>query len=157
MTRFYRRHSVTLSSAEAPSGYPNKRLLNQPKATCICICSINQSNRTFCHMLFLFCSCVFISKSYENCVIFMQKYKNMAFNVSDACLFGHPLYFDYQDFLSFTSNSPFQVLMDENYEKCCNWIKSRNMLYDHVTWSFFVYLLFFYCLLNNKDLLPIST
>ena len=46
--------------------------------------------------------------------------KNMAFNVSDACLFGHPLYFDYQDFLSFTSNSPFQVLIDENYEKCCN-------------------------------------
>ena len=44
----------------------------------------------------------------------------MAFNVSDACLFGHPVYFDYQDFLSFTSNSPFQVLMDENYEKCCN-------------------------------------
>ena len=73
MTRFYRCHSVTLSSAEAPSGYPNKRLLNQPKAMCICICSINQSNRSFCHLLFLFCSCVFISKSYENCVIFMHR------------------------------------------------------------------------------------
>ena len=48
--------------------------------------------------------------------------KNIAFNVSDACLFGHPVYFDYQDFLSFTSNFPFQVLMEENYEKRCNWI-----------------------------------
>ena len=48
--------------------------------------------------------------------------KNIAFNVSDACLFGHPVYFDYQDFLSFASNFPFQVLMEENYEKCCNWV-----------------------------------
>ena len=46
--------------------------------------------------------------------------KNIAFNVSDACLFGHPVYFYYQDFLSFASNFPFQVLMEENYDKCCN-------------------------------------
>ena len=63
--------------------------------------------------------------------------KNIAFNVSDAFLFGHPVYFDYQDFLSFASNFPFQVLMEENYEKCCNWIKSHNTLYDLITWSFF--------------------
>ena len=41
--------------------------LNQPKATCICILSINQSNRFISgRLLFLFCSCVFISRSYEN-------------------------------------------------------------------------------------------
>ena len=40
-----------------------ERLLNQPKATL----SKNQSNRSIsvC-LLFLFCSCVFISRSYEN-------------------------------------------------------------------------------------------
>ena len=51
----------------------------------------------------------------------------------DAFLFGHPVYFDYQDFLSFASNFPFQVLMEENYEKCCNLLKSPNTLYDLIT------------------------
>ena len=37
------------------------------------------------------------------------------------------------------------VLMRESYEKCCNWLKSRNTLQDPMTWSF-CYLLFFYCL-----------
>ena len=42
-------------------------LLNRPKATRVCICSINQSNRSISgRLLFLFCSRVFISRSYEN-------------------------------------------------------------------------------------------
>ena len=41
--------------------------LNQPKATRVCIRSINQSNRSISvRLLFLFCSRVFISRSYEN-------------------------------------------------------------------------------------------
>ena len=41
--------------------------LNQPKATHVCIRSINQSNRSISiPLLFLFCSRVFISRSYEN-------------------------------------------------------------------------------------------
>ena len=41
---------------------------NQPKATRVCVRSINQSNRSiFVRLLFLFCSRVFILRSYENC------------------------------------------------------------------------------------------
>ena len=41
--------------------------LNQPKATRVCIRSINQSNCSISvPLLFLFCSRVFISSSYEN-------------------------------------------------------------------------------------------
>ena len=41
--------------------------LNQPKATRVCIRSINQSNRSISvRFMFLFCSHVFISRSYEN-------------------------------------------------------------------------------------------
>ena len=41
--------------------------LNQPKATRVCIRSINQSHRSISvRLLFLFCSRVFISRSYEN-------------------------------------------------------------------------------------------
>ena len=41
--------------------------LNQPKATSVCILSTNQSNRSISvRLLFLFCSRVFISRSYEN-------------------------------------------------------------------------------------------
>ena len=44
-----------------------ERLLNQPKATRDYIRSINQSNRSISvRSLFLFCSRVFISRSYEN-------------------------------------------------------------------------------------------
>ena len=44
-----------------------ERSLNQPKATHVCIRSINQSNRSIsvC-LLFRFCSRVFISRSHEN-------------------------------------------------------------------------------------------
>ena len=42
-------------------------LLNQPKATRVCIRSINQSNRSISvRLLFLFCSRVIILRSYEN-------------------------------------------------------------------------------------------
>ena len=44
-----------------------ERSLNQKRATRVCIRSINPSNRSISvRLLFLFCSCVFISKSYEN-------------------------------------------------------------------------------------------
>ena len=44
-----------------------ERSLNQPKARCVCIRSINQSNRFISvRLLLLFCSQVFISRSYEN-------------------------------------------------------------------------------------------
>ena len=44
-----------------------ERSLNQPKARCVCIRSINQSNGFISvRFLFLFCSRVFISRSYEN-------------------------------------------------------------------------------------------
>ena len=44
-----------------------ERSLNQPKATRVCIRSITQSNRSISvRLLFLFCSRVFISRSYEN-------------------------------------------------------------------------------------------
>ena len=44
-----------------------ERSLNQPKATLLCIRSINQSNRSLSvRLLFLFCLLVFISRSYEN-------------------------------------------------------------------------------------------
>ena len=44
-----------------------KRSLSQPKARCICIRFIHQSNRSISvRLLFLFCSRVFISRSYKN-------------------------------------------------------------------------------------------
>ena len=44
-----------------------ERSLNQPKTTRVCVLSINQSSRSISvHLLFLFCSRVFISRSYEN-------------------------------------------------------------------------------------------
>ena len=44
-----------------------ERSLNQPKARCVCIRSINQSNRSISVLLlFLFCSRFFISRSWEN-------------------------------------------------------------------------------------------
>ena len=49
-------------------------LLNRLKATRVCICSINQSNRSISgRLLFLFCSRVFISRSYENRSIIISR------------------------------------------------------------------------------------
>ena len=42
------------------------RSLSQPKPRCVCIRFIHQSNRSISVCLFLFCSRVFISRSYEN-------------------------------------------------------------------------------------------
>ena len=43
-----------------------ERSLNQPKATRVCFRSVNQSNRSISvRLLFLFCSRVFISRSYK--------------------------------------------------------------------------------------------
>ena len=43
-------------------------LLNQPNTMHVCICLMNQSNcSTSVCLLFLFCLCVFISRSYKNC------------------------------------------------------------------------------------------
>ena len=40
-----------------------------------------------------------------------------------AYLFGHPFYFDYQDFISLASDFSFQhFIMQKSYEKCCNWL-----------------------------------
>ena len=47
--------------------FGHKNFFNHPKATRVCIRSINQSNRSISvRLLFLFCSRVFISRSYEN-------------------------------------------------------------------------------------------
>ena len=44
-----------------------ERSLSQPKPRCVCIRFIHQSNRSISvRLLFLFCSRVFISRSYEN-------------------------------------------------------------------------------------------
>ena len=47
--------------------FPAERSLNQPKTRCVCIPSVNQWNCFISvRLLFLFCSRVFISRSYEN-------------------------------------------------------------------------------------------
>ena len=47
--------------------FPAERSLNQPKTRCVCIPSVNQWNGFISvRLLFLFCSRVFISRSYEN-------------------------------------------------------------------------------------------
>ena len=47
--------------------FPRERSLIQPKATRVCICSINQSNRSISlRLLCMFCSRVFTSRTYEN-------------------------------------------------------------------------------------------
>ena len=55
-----------LESSRAWSFSP-ERSLNRPEATRVCIRSTNQSNRSISvRLLFLFCSRVFVSRSYEN-------------------------------------------------------------------------------------------
>ena len=56
-----------VESSRAWSFFTQKRSLNQPKATCVCIRLISQSNFSISgHLLFLFFLCVFISRSYKN-------------------------------------------------------------------------------------------
>ena len=55
-----------LESSRAWIFFP-ERSLNQPKATRVSVRSIDQSNRSISvHLLFLFCSRAFISRSFEN-------------------------------------------------------------------------------------------
>ena len=57
----YRLISITFFGHE---DFSAERFLNQPKATRVCIRSINQSNRSiYVRLLFLFCSRVLISRS----------------------------------------------------------------------------------------------
>ena len=43
--------------------------------------------------------------------------KNVVFDFSDACLFGHPVHFDYHDFLSFTSDLAWDQAVGEKVKK----------------------------------------
>ena len=55
-----------LESSSGMKFFSAERLLNQPKARCVCFRSINQSNRFISvRLLFLCCSRVFLSRSYE--------------------------------------------------------------------------------------------
>ena len=67
--------------------HPSVRLTNQ-KATRICIRSINQSNRSISVLLlFLFCSRVFISRSYENRSVSPWGKKFLHWNSEDTIIF----------------------------------------------------------------------
>ena len=67
-----------------------ERSLNQSKATSVCIRSTNQ---TYCsisvHLLFLFCSRVFISRSYENRSTIMIMIIVIIWPLSFRSLFNH--------------------------------------------------------------------
>ena len=76
-----------------------ERSLNQPKARCVCIRSINQSNRSISVLLlFLFCSRVFISRSYENRSVSPWGKKFLHWNSEDTIIFWlqslHSWFFD---------------------------------------------------------------
>ena len=63
-----------LESSRAWTIFVPERSLNQSHATRVCIRSINQSNRPISvRLLFLFCSYVFISRSYENRSILLAR------------------------------------------------------------------------------------
>ena len=73
-----------LESSSGMKFFSAERSLNQPKATRICIRSIDQSNHSISvRLLFLFCSRVFISRSYENRFIRIKSF------VQTANLTGH--------------------------------------------------------------------
>ena len=64
--------------------FSRERSINQPKATRVCIRLIDQSNRSISvRLLFLFCSRVVISRSYEN--------RSNAFHLT-VVLFSSPMY-----------------------------------------------------------------
>ena len=60
----------------------------QPKAMHVCIFSINQSNRPISvHLLFLFCSCVFISRSYKNhSILFFRPWWDKTSMIHSLCI-----------------------------------------------------------------------
>ena len=59
-----------------------------------------------------------------------DKNAHAPFHFPDACLFGHPFYFDYKDFISLASEFSFQRFNAGKLWKviriCCNWLKSHN-------------------------------
>ena len=68
--------------------FPAERSLNQPKTRCLCIRSINQSNGCISVLLlFLFCSRVFISRSYENRSVSPWGKKFLHWNSEDTIIF----------------------------------------------------------------------
>ena len=76
-----------------------ERSLNQPKTRCLCIRSINQSNGCISVLLlFLFCSRVFISRSYENRSVSPWGKKFLHWNSEDTIIFWlqtlHSWFFD---------------------------------------------------------------
>ena len=69
------------------------RSLSQPKPRCVCIRFIHQSNRSISvRLLFLFCSRVFISRSYENRSILFSN-SALRSRPTDATLFFLFLFF----------------------------------------------------------------
>ena len=58
-------------------------------------------------LLTLTCKHVYANYPSFSSFCWRQKW-HLWFPRSDACLFGHPVHFDYQDFLSFTSDFSFQ-------------------------------------------------
>ena len=79
--------------------FPAERSLNQPKTRCLCIRSINQSNGCISVLLlFLFCSRVFISRSYENRSVSPWGKKFLHWNSEDTIIFWlqtlHSWFFD---------------------------------------------------------------
>ena len=72
-----------------------ERSLSQPKARCVCIRFIHQSNRSISvRLLFLFCSRVFMSRSYENrsitwCAGFNPQTKFVQSRQLKKIYFGH--------------------------------------------------------------------
>ena len=54
--------------------------------------------------------------------------KNVDFEFPDACLFGHPFFLAIKILEAKLQTFHSNVLVRESYEKCCNWLKSRNTL-----------------------------
>ena len=72
-------------------------LINLPQATCVCIRLTNQSNCSISvHLLFLFCLCVFITRSYENHRIILSSMSLIRYYVhyklSAELLYFFPVY-----------------------------------------------------------------
>ena len=61
------------------------------------------------YLALLTLTCKHVYANYPSFSSFCWRQKwHLWFPRSDACLFGHPVHFDYQDFLSFTSDFSFQ-------------------------------------------------
>ena len=81
------------------------RLFDLLCVTLYYFCERFQKEKNFEEKLYLFCL------TYAN--YSFAGNKNVAFDFSDACLFGHPVYFYYQDFLILTLDFSFQLFLDQ--------------------------------------------